>query len=1196
MIYPNLKNAIQDHVTISDEILSLLKASPVSLTATDLSVKLRLLSLKLPEHEILRELRSLQKEGLVRIEGGSWKPTSAFAKKSAYLQVIKPRSKSDLSMPSVPSSDEWAPSKSPFLNPIPQPEPQPKPVEPPLSDKPDFSGPWGMFRKLLGYYSDCVRNDEGCEASGFLQDYGERFLFLNQTGFWYPRSGYQWGITLSLGPDLQHFIKRLVLAGENGVLVLGYPFQIFTKPNGTGPEGVFVKPVFTYQLKFELQTNALRLWDDDPCPEINLDWLSYALKKPDQQKMFLSTCGLMDRGRIDESFGDGSRYSYAPDLKTLATGITFSLGDRIRETLRPECVSSSKLPTRPDSGIYNRAVLMIGNRTRYTKSLLKELKMITSMSDEELNKTALKFIFKSPDKIQSMANSGKNQAPHKETVHEGIVVDTCPLNNEQRETVASLLTEDISVITGPPGTGKSQVVTVAMVNARLSDKTALFASRNHKAIDSVVFRLVSKDNRPLIVRANSKEDPFLKTGFGDVLSQLLLEEYDETAGDKLKIVISELFRLLEKRGQLGVQTNEIQGLRDRLGDLQQQMSALAEFWFFGVDLELAKMPQLFPGKSLENLDRAIGSLRKAKNAPGFLSNLIWWVRYFVINPKIKTIDQALRQNFPSWHLDISGRGFQGLKEAANQLPLLLEASKFCSLQMDSKPTEAELKSLPQIEELAPKISKLSNRLAEMSSQAICLHISRWTGLPQDADREELAALKSALKGLDHPVSDEADRETAQAALNKSLPFLIKHFPLWAVTNLSIGSRIPLIPGLYDLAILDEASQCDIPSAIPIIFRAKRIGVVGDPHQLSHTARLSRTKDALLRKRHGLVKLEEQRFSYPDNSLYELFAQTNNIKPVFLRETYRSVESIADYSNQNFYGGRLRVATMADRLKIPRNITPGIHWTEVTSEIKSGGPSGCFAPQEIETVLDVVREILVQNRFEGTLGIVTPFRQQANRIKDQIYEEMPVEALRTADLIVDTAHGFQGDERDVMILSLCAGPDMPRGSRAFLRETANLMNVSVSRARAVLHVVGNKSWAAQSGISHLESLASPPEKFTGKSHLIKSPWHPHESPWEKILYDALMTKGLQSIPQYPALGRRLDLALVKKEGTGLKIDIEVDGDRYHRNPDGSRKRDDVWRDIQLQGAGWRVMRFWVYQLREDLGKCVDKILNVWSNHD
>jgi len=81
MIYPNQKDAIQNPLTISDEILSLLKASTVSLTATDLSMKLRLLSLRLSEHEILRELRSLQKEGLVRIEGGSWKPTSAFAKK-----------------------------------------------------------------------------------------------------------------------------------------------------------------------------------------------------------------------------------------------------------------------------------------------------------------------------------------------------------------------------------------------------------------------------------------------------------------------------------------------------------------------------------------------------------------------------------------------------------------------------------------------------------------------------------------------------------------------------------------------------------------------------------------------------------------------------------------------------------------------------------------------------------------------------------------------------------------------------------------------------------------------------------------------------------------------------------------------------------------------------------------------------------
>jgi very-short-patch-repair endonuclease len=73
---------------------------------------------------------------------------------------------------------------------------------------------------------------------------------------------------------------------------------------------------------------------------------------------------------------------------------------------------------------------------------------------------------------------------------------------------------------------------------------------------------------------------------------------------------------------------------------------------------------------------------------------------------------------------------------------------------------------------------------------------------------------------------------------------------------------------------------------------------------------------------------------------------------------------------------------------------------------------------------------------------------------------------------------------------------------------------------------------------------------------------------------------------------LDLALVRQGDNPVKIDIEVDGD-CHRNPDGTRKMDDLWRDIQLQGMGWKVMRFWTYMLREDMGACVEKIKKAWS---
>ena len=396
--------------TVREAIFALLKPASTPLTAAELRVRLRGRELKLAEYEVLHALRYLRAEGLVRLERGRWSPTVPFAnprvpgptvhqpKERHGFHIYRSPTSSVLS-PAAPTA--WSPNKSRVLNNVPQAEESTTSAAEPAK----FSGPWGTFRRLLGYYADCVRNDEGCEASGFLQDYGERFIFLNQIGTWYPRVGQLWRLFLPSGPHLRSMVRKLTLAGEDGVLVLGYPFQIFTRPEGEGSEGVFVKPIFTYQLTWQLQANGLQIWSDDPWAEVNLDWLTYALKKPEQQRMFLSACGLMDRGQSDESFGDGSRLSYAPDLRTLAAGVTTFFGARIREPLLPEGVSSQPLPGRPESGIYNRAVLMIGNRTRYAKSLLKELSRIASCSDEELDQSALRFIFKSRDHTQMQEES-----------------------------------------------------------------------------------------------------------------------------------------------------------------------------------------------------------------------------------------------------------------------------------------------------------------------------------------------------------------------------------------------------------------------------------------------------------------------------------------------------------------------------------------------------------------------------------------------------------------------------------------------------------------------------------------------------------------------------------------------------------------------------------------------------------------------
>ncbi len=225
--------------TIREAILTILKPAATPLTAAELRVRLRVRSLRLAEYEILHALRCLRSEGSVRLERGRWRATAPFASASVPIPTARQleeqhRSRtyraptSSVLRPTTPTA--WSPSKSQLLNDILQSREQ----TPPAAEPVDCSGPWSTFRKLLGYYADCIRNDEGCEASGFLQDYGERFIFLHQVGKWYPQVGQPWRLSLPSGPPLQSLVRKIALAGEDGVLVLGYPFQVFTRPEGEG--------------------------------------------------------------------------------------------------------------------------------------------------------------------------------------------------------------------------------------------------------------------------------------------------------------------------------------------------------------------------------------------------------------------------------------------------------------------------------------------------------------------------------------------------------------------------------------------------------------------------------------------------------------------------------------------------------------------------------------------------------------------------------------------------------------------------------------------------------------------------------------------------------------------------------------------------------------------------------------------------
>jgi very-short-patch-repair endonuclease len=99
-----------------------------------------------------------------------------------------------------------------------------------------------------------------------------------------------------------------------------------------------------------------------------------------------------------------------------------------------------------------------------------------------------------------------------------------------------------------------------------------------------------------------------------------------------------------------------------------------------------------------------------------------------------------------------------------------------------------------------------------------------------------------------------------------------------------------------------------------------------------------------------------------------------------------------------------------------------------------------------------------------------------------------------------------------------------------------------------------------------------------------------SPWEKVLWAGLVQAGLRPIPQYDVDSYILDFALIRPNGR--RLNIEVDGERYHRDWDGELIRRDQLRNLRMIEMGWDVMRFWVYQVRDDLPACVDKVA-VWA---
>jgi len=866
------------------------------------------------------------------------------------------------------------------------------------------------------------------------------------------------------------------------------------------------------------------------------------------------------------------QHTQAEELRAIQEALERDYGsftDRVRTAfemlgvpapdISPDRLEAYPSSDSPRSRWVNRPILFKSERSVYTHHLRRELEALTEYPrlSNALGVTAAGILAAISPPASRKATREAESLP--------ALLQVLPLNRGQEEAARAALRHTLTVVTGPPGTGKSQVVVDLLASCALAGRPVLFASKNNKAVDVVRDRL-----REIL---GEERDWTLRLG-----SRNAMDESRQQMDARLNALRPDAVPTAPAPKLLHDLDEEIVAARRRI---ENQEAVLVDYAGLERDRRVAEglveqgwvdawSEARSPSPDLSRVERlsATADALAGKRPAGFWLRLKRALFPALLVRKLRAELALLTAGLPEKVRAVllalndlpREEAFVSLAEACGRLSRLarwLAAEDRCARAL------ARLSAEDPTDVLAGHLDELQSRRAELACDQFR---AAWTA--HLAPRA--ASVRYALdRYFDLSTRLRQARGSAFFQVLEQFKGVVQSLggdlPVWVVTNLSVRNALPLEPALFDLVIVDEASQCDIPSALPLLFRARRALIIGDPRQLRHISTLSPSEEESLAAQHGVGDLVET-WSYNQRSLYAL-AEGNLIqrggRPLFLAEHYRSHPEIIEFSNRAFYQGQLILRTPLEKLRARlEGERLGVFWHDVSGTVPRSSRS---AVNEIE--LRAVVDLLDGWARTGFLlrdglgfGIVTPFRLQMERLEEAIRERPWWDRVK-GRLTVGTAHRFQGDERDVMVFSpVVAGGMLPRLSR-WVAETDQLLNVAITRARGALHVVGDRG-ACQAAGGFLGEFAA--SVGVGVPPLdVPSVF---ESPAEARMAELLTEAALWYAPQQQ-LGRyRLDFLIVAP--CGGRYNVEVDG-RQHLTDDGVRN--DEIRDASVIAAGIRVLR-------------------------
>ncbi len=1006
----------------------------------------------------------------------------------------------------------------------------PLPVRP-VIEKVDDEKAWERFRRLCAYYADCVTQSEKQQEYLFEADLDIKYLMPVLDNHW---TSADQPLTVNYSQRSLPAINRIKARRETEEDVyIGYPLSAFHDIRGN----MAYSPILLFPVDITFDNNSLQITIRHDEVDINRTWLEFNVPRSEQKEVQAGIC-----------FSEGEKTG----LLDTDTAIQY-IANRLNVPLNPNMLDY--LIGQQPRGIANTAVLFIGAALKYSKTLKKELNVIAKQPAAVLNQTALAYVFRDPPLVNRF-EAGQNILPSDFL--------SVPSNHEQHKALDEALNYPVSKITGPPGTGKSQIAVNLIANLVFNGQSVLFTSKNHKAIHAIyeraddVVRMDFAENInlpiPPLIQFCSTPDSQTGSEWNRQQLDLMLARHAAFRDHPLLRATPQLdekfYDTLDNYRDWQKEIAEINAARAKTQEIQAKYELIREAL---PDFETELTPEF--SKRIKQLAGKIGIFTDDRSFWRKLLDCLLFRKYQAFNA-----ERELRKLLPALS-----------RETKGQETLHKRVIRLCGMISDWFAVKEEEKQLAEIRLDLPDetLAQLAQDMKFRHDRLKQIFLFRCVTATNELSSDTLQNMKSILQRatarnilpfLTRIIDTEG--ENADWAQGQFAIFT-KFYPAWAATLLSLSKASPCIAGAFDRVIIDEASQCEIPPIIPALFRSKGVTIIGDPNQFPPVITLRDARHNYVRRiKHKLNDVADDGFDFIQHNAFDVVT----IPPLLLREHFRCHEDIASYFNEEYYGNKLRVLTNPKHLKFPQNMgfQQALVWREVTDSLEN----------EIVEVKSLFQD-LQHNCYKGSIGVISPFRKVADRLKQELYNIELAEFNCNTD--VHTANGFQGGERDLIVFVLGYTSDLKAGEDWYVIADENryIYNVAVSRARACLVVVGDRNRVQRSSSSALRNLA--------KDINLRSPKRRSQSPGEEMLYRALCKAGLSPVQQYPLAGRFLDMALVDE-----KIDIEVDGEGFHLNRYGERKQDDIYRDLQITSMGWRVCRFWYREVRDQLDSCVEKV--------